>query len=121
MPPPASRPLVAQSFRSRALPVLTPEKPRSTNPSNKVAENLTGRDYVSWSAILTFRTCPRKYKFGYIDGLPEASVSAAACVSRNPCRVNHLTTRWRTFSAGVTRSPPGLRRARRGTSGRTVR
>ena len=29
MPPPASRPLVAQQFRSRAIPVLTPEKPES--------------------------------------------------------------------------------------------
>ena len=59
------------------LPVLTPEKPSSTNPANEVAKNLTGRDYVSWSAISTFRTCPLKYKFRYIDGLPEESVSSA--------------------------------------------
>jgi putative RecB family exonuclease len=32
---------------------------------------------VSWSALSTFRTCPLKYKFRYIDGLPEESVSAA--------------------------------------------
>ena len=56
------------------LPVLTPA---STNPANEVAKRLTGRDYVSWSAISTFRTCPLKYKFRYIDGLPEESVSAA--------------------------------------------
>jgi putative RecB family exonuclease len=56
------------------LPVITPA---STNPSNEVAKSLTGRDYVSWSAISTFRTCPLKYKFRYIDGLPEESVSAA--------------------------------------------
>ena len=56
------------------LPVLTPA---STNPANEVAKGLTGRDYVSWSAISTFRTCPLKYKFRYIDGLPEESVSSA--------------------------------------------
>jgi hypothetical protein len=56
------------------LPVVTPA---STNPANEVAKRLTVRDYVSWSAISTFRTCPLKYKFRYIDGLPEESVSSA--------------------------------------------
>jgi len=56
------------------LPVITPA---STNPANEVAQRITGRPYVSWSAISTFRTCPLKYKFRYIDGLPEESVSAA--------------------------------------------
>ena len=56
------------------LPVLTPA---STNPANEVAKSLTGRDYISWSAISTFRTCPLKYKFRYVDGLPEESVSSA--------------------------------------------
>jgi putative RecB family exonuclease len=59
------------------LPVLTPTKPASTNPANEFAKSLTGRDYVSWSALSTFRTCPLKYKFRYIDGLPEESVSSA--------------------------------------------
>jgi putative RecB family exonuclease len=59
------------------LPVLTPEKPASTNPANEIAKSLTGRDYISWSALSTFRTCPLKYKFRYIDGLPEESVSSA--------------------------------------------
>ena len=59
------------------LPVLTPEKYASTNPANEVAKRLTGRDYVSWSALSTFRTCPLKYKFRYVDGLPEESVSSA--------------------------------------------
>jgi putative RecB family exonuclease len=56
------------------LPVITPA---SNNPANEVAKKLTGRDYLSWSAISTFRTCPLKYKFRYIDGLPEESVSSA--------------------------------------------
>ncbi len=59
------------------LPVLTSEKPASTNPANEVARELTGRDYVSWSALSTFRTCPLNYKFRYVDGLPEESVSSA--------------------------------------------
>ena len=56
------------------LPVITPA---STNPANEIAKRLTGRDYLSWSALSTFRTCPLKYKFRYIDGLPEESVSSA--------------------------------------------
>jgi putative RecB family exonuclease len=56
------------------LPVM---EPRSTNPANEVAKSLTGRDYVSWSALSTFRQCPLKYRFRYVDGLPEESVSAA--------------------------------------------
>jgi putative RecB family exonuclease len=56
------------------LPVIPPA---STNPANEAAKKLTGRDYISWSAISTFRTCPLRYKFRYIDGLPEESVSSA--------------------------------------------
>ena len=59
------------------LPVLAPSKPTSTNPANEVAKRLTGRDYISWAAISTFRQCPLKYRFRYIDGLPEESVSSA--------------------------------------------
>jgi putative RecB family exonuclease len=59
------------------LPVLTPTKPASTNPANEAAKKITGRDYISWSALSTFRTCPLKYKFRYVDGLPEESVSSA--------------------------------------------
>ena len=56
------------------LPLM---EPRSANPANEVAKKLTGRDYISWSALSTFRTCPLKYKFRYVDGLPEESVSSA--------------------------------------------
>jgi putative RecB family exonuclease len=59
------------------LPVITPTKPASTNPANETAKNLTGRDYISWSALSTFRTCPLRYKFRYVDGLREESVSSA--------------------------------------------
>ncbi len=57
------------------LPLPTPENPASTNPANEVAKRLTGRDYISWSVISTFRTCPLKYRFRYVDGLLEESLS----------------------------------------------
>ena len=56
------------------LPVITPA---STNPANEVAQRITGRPYVSWSALSTFRQCPLKYRFRYLENLPEESVSAA--------------------------------------------
>jgi len=56
------------------LPVITPT---GTNPANEVARALTGRDYIAWSAISTFRSCPLKYFFRYVACLPEESVSAA--------------------------------------------
>ena len=56
------------------LHVITPV---STNPANEIARALTGRDYISWSAISTFRSCPLKYWFRYVAGLPEESVSSA--------------------------------------------
>ena len=61
------------------LPVLArlePQDPASTNPANEVARVLTGRDYLSWSAISAFRTCPLKYWFRYVAGMPEESVSS---------------------------------------------
>ena len=35
------------------------------------------RDYLSYSAVRTFQGCPLKYRFRYIDGLPEACVSSS--------------------------------------------
>ena len=35
------------------LPVITPSKPASTNLANEIARELTGRDYISWSALST--------------------------------------------------------------------
>lgn len=42
----------------------------------RMAELLTGRPYLSWSAISTFMRCPLKYQFHYLDQLPEEFVSA---------------------------------------------
>jgi CRISPR/Cas system-associated exonuclease Cas4 (RecB family) len=35
------------------------------------------RDYVSFSAIRTYQTCPLKYYFRYVAGIPEETVSAS--------------------------------------------
>lgn len=39
---------------------------------------LTGRrNYLSYSAMRTFQSCPLKYRFRYIDGLPESCTSSS--------------------------------------------
>ncbi len=43
---------------------------------SRIAQALTGRPYLSWSAISTFMKCPLKYQFHYVDQLPEEFVSA---------------------------------------------
>jgi len=35
------------------------------------------RDYLSYSAVRTFQSCPLKYRFRYVDGLPEACTSSS--------------------------------------------
>jgi putative RecB family exonuclease len=42
-----------------------------------VAERLTGRDYISYSAVSTYQQCPLRYFFRYIAGLPEETVSSS--------------------------------------------
>jgi putative RecB family exonuclease len=42
----------------------------------QVAQSLTGRNYLSWSAISTYLRCPLRYRFRYLDGLPEEFVSS---------------------------------------------
>jgi RecB family exonuclease len=34
------------------------------------------RDYISYSAITTYQQCPLRYRFKYVDGLPETIVSS---------------------------------------------
>ena len=40
-------------------------------------EQLPNRDYISFSAISSYQSCPLKFKFRYMDQLPEDAVSAA--------------------------------------------
>ena len=44
--------------------------------ASQTAEMLTGRPYLSWSAVSTYLRCPLKYQFHYLDQLPEEFVSA---------------------------------------------
>ena len=41
-----------------------------------IAERLTGRSYLSWSAISTFLKCPLKYSYHYLEQFPEEIVSS---------------------------------------------
>ena len=43
--------------------------------SRKIAD--TGRDYLSFSAIRLYQTCPLKFHFKYCLGLPEETVSSS--------------------------------------------
>ena len=51
--------------------------PASVNPANQAAQNLIGRPYLSWSAVSTFMQCPLKFKFRYLESLPEATLSSS--------------------------------------------
>ncbi|REJ74266.1 MAG: PD-(D/E)XK nuclease family protein [Planctomycetota bacterium] len=44
---------------------------------NQAAERLIGRDYISWSAISTYQSCPLRFYFRYVQGLPEKTVSSS--------------------------------------------
>lgn len=46
------------------------------------AVQLTGRDYLSVSAVKQYMKCPLSYRFRYIDKVPEASVSSALAFGR---------------------------------------
>lgn len=50
--------------------------------ANAIARQLTGRDYISYSAISTYCQCPLKYSFKYIEGLPEERVSSSLAFGR---------------------------------------
>jgi putative RecB family exonuclease len=45
--------------------------------ANERALRLIGRDYLSFSAISMFQTCPLKFKFRYVDGLREETVPSS--------------------------------------------
>ena len=51
--------------------------PASVNPANQAAQNLIGRPYLSWSAVSTFMQCPLKFKFRYLERLPEETLSSS--------------------------------------------
>jgi CRISPR/Cas system-associated exonuclease Cas4 (RecB family) len=74
--------------------------------ANQLAECLTGRPYISWSAISTYRTCPWKHYFRYIAGLPEESLSASLVFGQ--CLHAALENHFRAILLGE--PPPDLNR-----------
>lgn len=44
---------------------------------NTTAEQIIGRDYLSFSAVSLYQRCPLAFKFRYIDGFPEETVSSS--------------------------------------------
>jgi len=48
-----------------------------TSPTQKPPASKVERDYISFSAISTYRQCPLKYYFKYVEQLPEEVVSAS--------------------------------------------
>ncbi len=54
-----------------------PPRPFRARTPNGIALRLTGRDYISYSAISTYQRCPLRYFFNYIAGLaPEFKSSS---------------------------------------------
>lgn len=50
--------------------------------ANAIAQTMTGRNYISHSAISTYCRCPLQYAFRYIEGLPEETVSSSLVFGR---------------------------------------
>ncbi|HEX3658044.1 MAG TPA: PD-(D/E)XK nuclease family protein [Pirellulales bacterium] len=44
---------------------------------NETAERLMGRDYLSFSSLSLYQTCPLRWYFKYVAGLPEETVSSS--------------------------------------------
>lgn len=44
---------------------------------NDIALELTGRDYVSWSSLSLYQSCPLRWWFRYVQGLPEETVASS--------------------------------------------
>jgi RecB family exonuclease len=59
--------------------VSTPAQPASEAHVTSAGRSLapTTRDHLSYSAIATYQSCPAKYFFRYVLGLPEETVSAS--------------------------------------------
>ena len=51
--------------------------PVTTLRPNALAQRITGRNYLSFSAVSLYQRCPLAYRFKYVDGLPEETVSAS--------------------------------------------
>jgi len=56
---------------------MNASEPGDGTDQNAIALDITGRDYVSYSAISTYQRCPLRYYFSYIAGLQPEFVSSS--------------------------------------------
>ena len=47
------------------------------NPANRIAKELTVRDYLSFSQVSTYQACPLKWYFRYVAGIPPEFVASS--------------------------------------------
>ena len=72
--------------------------------ASEIAERLTGRDYLSWSAVSSYLKCPLRYQFQYLDRLPEAFESSKLVF----CSAVHATLEAPFRVQLVARQSPGI-------------
>jgi putative RecB family exonuclease len=53
---------------------------KSVDHSQSKPDGVAGRDFVSWSQLSTFRSCPLKYQFRYLDKVEPEFVASALLV-----------------------------------------
>ena len=86
----AGPPLREQPARYRSIPLdvlpaisqpvqVKPNPPPALRPG-EIAKQLTGRDYLSYSAISTYQRCPLKYLFAYVIGAAPEFQSATQTI-----------------------------------------
>lgn len=44
---------------------------------NEIAESLTGRSYVSWSQLTSFRSCPRKWHYSHVEAVESEFIASS--------------------------------------------
>ena len=71
---------------------------------NDIARRLTGRDYISYSAVSTYQRCPLKYFFQYVADLPFEHVASSLIFGG--AIHTAIEIHFRALLAGET--PPGL-------------
>lgn len=53
------------------------QPPRTPRPPNRLAERITGRQYLSHSQISLMHACPRKFAFTYVEKAPRDFIPAS--------------------------------------------
>jgi putative RecB family exonuclease len=84
-----------------------PARPVSClRPATRLAQQITGRPYLSYSQISLMRSCPRKFAFSYIEKVPPDFVSSSLIFGSAIHRALELYYRCRL--EGTLISKPGM-------------